>query len=108
LSQSSPIHTTLSCLSDILLNIVMIQGCDYRRGTVWWTELFTTYAHHSELQIIATLISTLYKSLYAKSSASYSVFTSRFLARTSNNGDSSPSRDHVLPSQSPIENTTLN
>jgi hypothetical protein len=56
-------------------------------------DLLTTYTHHSELQVITavTLISTLYKSLHAKSSPACSVFTSRCLVTALNSGDSSAS-----------------
>jgi hypothetical protein len=71
--------------------------CDYRRGMDWWKYLLTTYTHNSELQEITTLslISTLYKSLHAKSSPACSVFTSRSLATASNSGNSSTSCSQV-------------
>jgi hypothetical protein len=30
--------------------------CDYRWGLNWWMNLLTTYAHHSELQVIIVLL----------------------------------------------------
>jgi hypothetical protein len=56
-------------------------------------DLLTTYTHDSELQVIAalSLISTLYKSLHAKSPSACSVFTSRCLVTDLNSGDSSAS-----------------
>jgi hypothetical protein len=37
--------------------------CDYRRGLDWWTDLSTTYTHHSELKAITAppLISTIHE-----------------------------------------------
>jgi hypothetical protein len=29
-----------------------LEVSDYRRGMGWWTELLTSYTHHSELQVI--------------------------------------------------------
>jgi hypothetical protein len=60
--------------------------CDYRRGLDWWMDLLATSTHDSELQAVTTLspISTLYKSLPAKSSPAGSVFTSRFLVTALN------------------------
>jgi hypothetical protein len=68
---------------------------DYRRGGV---DLLSTYAHHSELQVITAppLIYTLYESLPAMSSSAYSVFASCCLVRAPNNRDSSASRTHVI------------
>jgi hypothetical protein len=62
-------------------------------------DLLITYAHDSELQAIITLslITTLYKSLHAKSSPVCSVFTSRYLVTNLNNGDSSASVATPLP-----------
>jgi hypothetical protein len=56
-------------------------------------DLLTAYKHHSELQLITTLllISTLYKSLHAKSSPACNVFTRRCLVTAFNNADSSAS-----------------
>jgi hypothetical protein len=68
--------------------------CDYRRGLDWWMYLLTTHKHDSELQqrtIRLSLISTLYKSLHAKSFPACSVFTSRCLVTALNSGDSSVS-----------------
>jgi hypothetical protein len=60
---------------------------------VWWMDLLTTYTHDWELQVITklSLISSLYKSLYAKSSLVCSVFTSRCLVTNHNIEDSSAS-----------------
>jgi hypothetical protein len=76
----------------------------------WWIDLLTIYAHNSELLVITalSLISTLYKSLHAKSSPVCCVLNSRSLATASNSGDSSASRVQVLSSQRPVQNTTLN
>jgi hypothetical protein len=73
-------------------------------------DSWTTYTHHSELQVIRTLslIPTLYKSLHAKSSPVCCVFTSRSLVTASNSGDSSASRTRVLSSQPPVQNSALN
>jgi hypothetical protein len=67
-------------------------GRDYRRG------MFT---HDSELQAITaiSLISTIHKSLHAKSFPAHSVFNSSFLVTDVNSGDSSASRAQVLPSR---------
>jgi hypothetical protein len=64
--------------------------CDYRRVMDWWMDSLTIYTFHSELQIITalSLISTLYKSLHAKSPPARSVFTSRCLVTALNSGDS--------------------
>jgi hypothetical protein len=51
-------------------------------------------------------ISTLYKSLRAKSSSACSVFTRRFFVTDFNIGDSSASRAQVLCSQTPVQNWT--
>jgi hypothetical protein len=63
---------------------------DCKRGLDWWMTLLTTYTHDSHLQAVTalSLISTLYKSLHAKSSSACSVFTSRFLVTALNSGDS--------------------
>jgi hypothetical protein len=55
--------------------------------------LLIVYAQDSELQALTalSLISTLYKSLHAKSSPACSVFTSRWLVTALNNVDSSAS-----------------
>jgi hypothetical protein len=76
----------------------------------WWIDLLTTCTHHSELQVITalSLISTLYKSLHAKSSPAYCVLTSRSLSTSSNDGDSSASRAHFVTrwlSTPPIESS---
>jgi hypothetical protein len=67
---------------------------------VWIGELdlLTTCTHHSELQVITalSLISTLYKSLHAKSSSVCSVYNKSSLATASNSGNSSASRSHVV------------
>jgi hypothetical protein len=70
-----------------------VYECDYRQGMDWWINLLTTYTHDSELQAITAplLISTIHKSLHAKSSPAFCVFTSRCLVTASNNGDSSVS-----------------
>jgi hypothetical protein len=62
--------------------------CDHRRGVDCWIVLLTTYTHHSELQAVTVLelISTLYKSLHAKSCLACSVFNSRSLTKASNSG----------------------
>jgi hypothetical protein len=54
-------------------------------------DLLITCTHDSELQVITAppLISTLYKSLHAKSFPTCSVFASRSLATVYNSGDSS-------------------
>jgi hypothetical protein len=72
--------------------------------------LLTISTHHLELQYITTLslISTIYKSLHAKSFLTCSVFNSLFLATASNSGGSSASRAQVLSSQPPPQNSTLN
>jgi hypothetical protein len=66
----------------------------------WILDLLTAFTHHSELQVIIVppLISTLHKSLHAKSPPAYSV-NSRFLATDVNSGGSSVSRSRVLPSR---------
>jgi hypothetical protein len=67
---------------------------------VWIDELdvVTTHTYNSELQAITALspISTIYKSLHAKSSPACCVSISRCLATASNSGDSSASRTHVV------------
>jgi hypothetical protein len=67
----------------------------------WILDLLTSYAHHSELQVITTLslISTIHKSLHAKCSSACSAFKSRSLATASNTGDSSALRAQVTPVQ---------
>jgi hypothetical protein len=91
-------------------NIVTIYVCDYMRGINWWTDLLTTYTHHSELQVITVLllISTIYQSLHTKSSPPCSVSNSCSLATASNSGDSSASSSQVLSSQPPVQNSTPN
>jgi hypothetical protein len=80
----------------------MESSCEYivtcmwgvcRRGCDSWMALLTTYTHDSELQIAIalSLIFTLYKSLQAKSSPSYSVFTRRCLVTALNSGNFSAS-----------------
>jgi hypothetical protein len=56
-------------------------------------DLLTNHTHDSELQAITllSLISTLYKSLYPKSSPASSLFTGRYLVTGLNNGDFSAS-----------------
>jgi hypothetical protein len=102
-----------------MLNTVLIDAhllllsrsmCDCRRGLDWWTDLLTTYTHHSELQVIIapSLISTIHKSPQHPISlflASY-IFTSRSLATASNSGGSSVSRSQVLSSQHPMQIST--
>jgi hypothetical protein len=63
---------------------------DYRRDMDWWIDLLTTYTHHSELHIITalSLISTLHKSIHAKSFSACTIFSSRCLVTALNNGDS--------------------
>jgi hypothetical protein len=54
-------------------NNATIWGCDYRRGMNCQMDLFTSYTHHSERQVITelSLIPTLSKSLaHAMSSQS--------------------------------------
>jgi hypothetical protein len=78
----------------------------------WWTDLLTTYTHHSELQVITalSLVSVIYNSpqhplrLFP---ACY-VFISRYLVTASNIGHSSPSRAQVLSSQPLVQNSTFN
>jgi hypothetical protein len=82
-----------------------------KRDFNWWMNLLTTYTHNSELQVITALllIVTFCKSpQHPLSRFQSTVFTSRCLAATSNNGDSSASRAQVLSSQSPMQNSTLN
>jgi hypothetical protein len=55
-----------------------------------------TYTHHSELQVITALISTLYKLLHVKSSSVCNVSKNRSLATASKSVDSSASRAHVV------------
>jgi hypothetical protein len=73
--------------------IVMIYGCDYRRGMDCWMDLLTTYIHHSELQVITAppLISTLYRSSQHLLSLfpARCVFNRRCLTTDSNSGGSS-------------------
>jgi hypothetical protein len=75
-------------------------------GGVWirYWILLTPCTHHSELQaiILLSLISPLYKSPQHPPSlfpAYYYNFNSRSLAMTSNSGDSSASRSHVITVQ---------
>jgi hypothetical protein len=84
--------------------------CDYRRGMDWWINLLPTYAHHSQLQVITavTLISTIHKSLHAKSFPACSDFNSHSLTAASNSGDSPASRAQVLLSEPLVQKTTLN
>jgi hypothetical protein len=76
---------------------------DYRWAIDWWTNLLTTYKHHSELQVITalSLISTLYK----PPQHPLSLFSSRFLVTAFNNGHSSASRAQILSSQSPLQSS---
>jgi hypothetical protein len=72
-------------------------------------DLLTTYKHQSELHVTTalSLISTLYKSTQHPLSLfpSCCVFISRFLATTSNSGDSSASRAQVPSSQPPLQSS---
>jgi hypothetical protein len=74
---------------------------DYRQGGDWRLDLLTTFAHHSELQVITALplLSTVHKSLHRKSSPARNNFNSRFLVTDVNSGDSSASRAQVLLSK---------
>jgi hypothetical protein len=76
----------------------------------WWMDLLTIYTHHLKLQVITALllISTIHNLLKAKSSPAFSVFHSSSLTTASNRGNSSASRAHVLSSQPPLQNSTLN
>jgi hypothetical protein len=86
--------------------------CDYGRSLDWWIYLLTTYTHHSQLQLIIalSLIFTLYKSAHHSLSLFWAccVFISRFLATTSNSGDSLASLAQILSSQPPVQNSTDN
>jgi hypothetical protein len=85
--------------------------CEYIRGTDWWMDLVPAYRHHSELQVIIalSLISTLYKSQQHPLShfSVCCVFNSRSLATSSNSGDSSAFRDHVVTARWTSRNWTL-
>jgi hypothetical protein len=85
------------------------QPTNNRRVMGWWMDLLTTYIHHSELQVITTLLqmSTLHKSLYATPFPACSVFTSHSLVTASNSRDSSVSRAQVLLSQPPVQKSRI-
>jgi hypothetical protein len=71
-------------------------------------DLFTTYTHHSELQVSTalSLICTLYTSpQHPLSFPACYVLTSCSLATVSNIGDSLASRTQILLSQSPVQNS---
>jgi hypothetical protein len=70
-------------------------------------DLFTTYSHDSDLQVITELwpISTVHKSLHAKSSPACSVLNSCSLATASKSGDPSASRAQILSSQPSAQNS---
>jgi hypothetical protein len=76
----------------------------------WWTDLLTTYIHHSELQPITalSLISMLYKSPQQPLSPfpACCVFNSHSLATASNSGDSSASHAQGLSSELNSQLTT--
>jgi hypothetical protein len=83
---------------------------DYRRGSDWWMDLLTTYTHDSELQALTTLslISAFYKSLHAKFSPAFNVFTSRCLVTALNNGEFSTSvLASLLPDEYPTTSSLL-
>jgi hypothetical protein len=69
---------------------------DYRQDMHWWMDLLNTYTHDSEQQVTTALPLrfTIHKSptntlsLYT----ACCIFTSHFLATTSNSGDSSAAR----------------
>jgi hypothetical protein len=71
-------------------------------------NLFTTCTHHSKLHVITalSLISTLYKSLHAKSFPACCVSNIRSLATVSNSGDSAASRAHVVIGEYPATELT--
>jgi hypothetical protein len=62
---------------------------------------WTTYTHHSELQVITalSLVSTVHKLLHAESSPACNIFKSHFLVTDVNSRDSSASRTLVVPSR---------
>jgi hypothetical protein len=70
-------HKMLHHANFVACRLSRVRVCDCRRGMDWWMDLLTTCIDHSELQTITAplLISTLYRSLHAKSSQS--AFTSR-------------------------------
>jgi hypothetical protein len=84
-------------------------GCNYTRGMDWMLDLLTTCIHYSELQVITalSLVSTFYKSLHAKSFSVCNVSNNCCLAKTSNNGESSASRPHVVTLRRMSRNWTL-
>jgi hypothetical protein len=73
--------------------------CDYRRGTDWCMGLLTTYIHQSELQLIKPplLISTVHRlPQHPLSLLPVCCVNSHSLVTSSNSGDSSASRAHVV------------
>jgi hypothetical protein len=87
-----------NCMPSSLRILSRFEG-ESRSGLDWWMDLLTTYIHHSVLPITKrlSLISTLYKSLHAKSHPACSAFTSRCLVTNINNRDSSTSVLTPLP-----------
>jgi hypothetical protein len=75
---------------------------EYSQGVDCIMDLMTTYRSSLQITITLSLISTLYKSLHAKSFPACSVFTRRFLVTEFNSGDASASRAQVLSSQTPV------
>jgi hypothetical protein len=69
-------------------------------------DLVTAYTHHLALQVITalSLVSTLYKSLHAKSAPACSFYKSLSLATASNSGNSSVLHAQVLFPQPPVQN----
>jgi hypothetical protein len=76
----------------------MIYVCDYRQGM----DLLTAYTHLLEPQAITAPQHPL------RLLPACCVFISRFLAATSNSGESSASHTLILSSQPPVQNSALN
>jgi hypothetical protein len=83
--------------------------CDYRRGFDWWMDLLTTYTRlgtTNNYSITANLHNSQIITVLTKPFPPCYVFTGRFLATASNNGDSPASRAQVLSSQLPVRIST--
>jgi hypothetical protein len=103
-SGSSVLKMEAAGSSETCINIVTIYVWLY--GLLM--DLFATYTHHSELQIITALspIPTIDKSQrHPQSLLQPAVFTSRSITTASNNGDSSASHAQILLSQPPVQNS---
>jgi hypothetical protein len=86
--------------------VTCMSVCDSIDG-VWINGFIDHLYTHSELPVntALSLISTLHKSLHAKSTPAWSVFTSHSLVTASNSEDSSAPCAQVLSSQPPVQNS---